>query len=654
MNLPGAIRKSFRVKIMLISIFFMLVACFALTGFFVHYQSVSLNDALIERGRLLARVLSHSAKVGIFSENRDLLRDPVDGTAEQQEVLGVSVFNAEGVLLCSSLKFQAESVVMDEKIGSELKERLGSSNIPTYESGPASIKVWSAVWSAPGYAKTESLFFKGAEFQKAPDVIGFINIELSREILKERLYGFLSTAVIMAIMATTIGSLLIFLVVKGITSPLNRLALGIRALGADGVAETVPADTEDEIGRLAAAFNELSESLRKKKAENYQLEMQLRQAQKLEALGTLAGGIAHDFNNVLSPIFGYTEMAMEDLSDNQALCSNLKQVLHAATRARELVRQILAFSRQNETQRTPIRMQVILKEALKLMRASLPTTIRITEQIDQGCGPVLADPTNIHQIVMNLCTNASYAMKEQGGELKVVLEEEPVERNSCASAPDLESGRYVVLCVGDTGVGMDDATLQRIFDPYFTTKPVGEGTGMGLAMVHGIAKGCGGAIRVESAPGKGTLFRIYFPRVEIDSASTDTIPVQSIQRGNEHVLLVDDEAQIAFMLKQMLEHLGYQVTVRTSSLEALEAFSAKPDYFDIVITDQTMPNMTGDILAAEVMRLRGDIPVILCTGFSEKITEVRAREKGIRALLTKPVLKQELAAAIRDALAGKM
>ncbi|MFP3999315.1 MAG: ATP-binding protein, partial [Desulfobacterales bacterium] len=436
-----------------------------------------------------------------------------------------------------------------------------------------------------------------------------------------------------------------------ITSPLNRLANAIKSLGKEGDAEPVKVDTQDEIGRLADAFNELSESLRKRKAENLQLEMQLRQAQKLEALGTLAGGIAHDFNNVLSPIFGYTEMAMEDSKEDDPLYRNLQQVLLAAGRARELVKQILAFSRQSDAQKAPLQIQLVLKEGIKLLRASLPSTIAITEQIDRNCGSVIADPTDIHRIVMNLATNAYHAMREQGGELNVVLEEKTLEEMEIRSLSlDLPAGRYARLGISDTGRGMDEDTLQRIFDPYFTTKPAGEGTGMGLSVVHGIVKGCRGDIRVKSETGKGTLFEIYLPQVEIDAPSESHICELPIPCGTEHVLLVDDEAQVACMLKQMLEQLGYGVTMHTDSLEALDVFAAAPDRFALIITDQTMPYMTGDELAEEAIRLRKDIPVILCTGFSEKISEQKAKNRGIRAFLMKPVLKRKMAVTIREVL----
>ncbi|MCF8037343.1 MAG: response regulator [Desulfobacteraceae bacterium] len=652
-----ALRRSFRAKVILISIFFMLITCLSLTGFFVYHQSASLNASLVERGGLLVRVLAHSARVGIFAENPELLENPVDGIARQKEVARVMVYNANGDLIYASADRQGASGPSDANssqnadIGEQLYEKLSASDSTVCFSSPDALQVWSGVFSVPDYAGTEALFFEENKPPEAKKVIGFIHLKIRKEKLNSQVYGFLFKSGLIAVLATAVASGLIFLVINNLMQPLNRLGRAIKALGEEDAAETIPVDTEDEIGRLAIAFNELSGSLRKRRAENFQLEMQLRQAQKLEALGTLSGGIAHDFNNVLSPIFGYTEMALEEIPENDRLYNNLQQVLQAAERARELVRQILAFSRQGESRRRPLHVQVVIKEALKLLRASLPSTIAITEEIDESCGPVFADPTNIHRIVMNLATNAYHAMQAQGGELKVALGEETLTGADISRLSlDLVPGRYVKLTMSDTGSGMDDETLQRIFDPYFTTKPLGEGTGMGLAMVHGIVKGCSADIRVRSKPGKGTLFQIYFPRAESDTDPDQYVESPLTPSGHEHILLVDDEVQVAQMLKQMLEHLGYCVTLFTDSRQALEDFAARPEAFDLIITDQTMPHMTGEDLAEEALRLHTDIPVILCTGFSEKITEEKAKSKGIRAFLMKPVLRQKMAETLRVVL----
>ncbi|MBW1740158.1 MAG: response regulator [Deltaproteobacteria bacterium] len=395
---------------------------------------------------------------------------------------------------------------------------------------------------------------------------------------------------------------------------------------------------------------ELTERKRAEEAKA-KLQAQLQQAQKMEAMGTLAGGIAHDFNNILFAILGFAEMTRDDMPEGSLARANLEEVITAAKRARDLVQQMLTFSRQVDQERKPLQIHLIVKEVLKLLRASLPTTIEIRQNIQSQSSTILADPTQIHQVMMNLCTNAYYAMRERGGVLEVSLSEIDVDLDAEALPQhlDMKPGPYVKLTVSDTGPGMEPAVLERIFDPYFTTKGLGEGTGMGLAVVHGIVKGHGGGITVHSKLGQGTTFHVYLPRFE-SAVAPEARTAEPIPKGKEHILFVDDEEQLVRMAHQALKRLGYEVTVRTSSVEALEAFRAQPDKFDIVITDQTMPNMTGIGLAKELLRIRPDIPIILCTGFSEAITPERAKAMGIREFIMKPIVTSDIAKSIRRVL----
>jgi PAS domain S-box-containing protein len=384
------------------------------------------------------------------------------------------------------------------------------------------------------------------------------------------------------------------------------------------------------------------------------LEVQFRQAQKMEAIGTLAGGIAHDFNNILSAVLGYTEMALEEPKINDRLRRCLEQVFKAGERARDLVKQILSFSRQIDERPRPLRISPIIKEVLKLLRASLPTTIKMRQDIQTEPDAVLADPTQIHQILMNLCTNAAHAMRGIKGELKVSLVPVNVEPpDELVIHHDLSSGRYLRLTVSDTGAGIDNEIIGRIFDPFFTTKELGEGTGLGLSVVYGIVKNYGGTITVQSEVGKGTEFNVYLPLLtEVEDKHEAKIE-SPIPGGKERILFVDDEAGLVELTTSKLRGLGYDVVGRTSSLEALELFRARPDSFDLVITDMTMPNMTGSELAQQLMRLRSDIPVILCTGFSEVITPEKARAIGVREFIMKPIVQRQIAEAIRRVLDEK-
>jgi signal transduction histidine kinase/ActR/RegA family two-component response regulator len=381
-------------------------------------------------------------------------------------------------------------------------------------------------------------------------------------------------------------------------------------------------------------------------------ERQMQQILKLQAIGTLAGGIAHDFNNLLFPIIGYAELAMDDAPEDSPVRQNMREILKAANRAKELVQQILTFSRQNSRQRKPIQVPAIVKEALRLLRASIPKTIEIVSDMDENCHAIMGDPTQIHQVIMNLCTNAYQAMQENGGIMEIRLAETHIGYEETVKRMGIKMGPHLHLMVKDDGVGMEHAVLERIFEPYYTTKPPGKGTGLGLAVIHGIVKNHGGFITVDSTPGKGSTFHVYLPILEEAEADVTVAAGLEEASGNERILLVDDEPQIVDMEKQILERLGYRVTARTSSAEALETFTQQPHQFDLIITDMTMPHMTGDRLARKIWETRPGIPVILCTGYNEMITEDKAIAMGIRRFLLKPVDKDELAATIRSAMSS--
>ncbi|PKN35059.1 MAG: hypothetical protein CVU61_05160 [Deltaproteobacteria bacterium HGW-Deltaproteobacteria-19] len=389
-------------------------------------------------------------------------------------------------------------------------------------------------------------------------------------------------------------------------------------------------------------------SLKRDITEEVKLESKLRQAQKMEAIGTLAGGIAHDFNNILGAMMGYTELARLKAADPQ-IHSYLDQVLKACNRSRDLVNQILTFSRQREQEKKPVTVTPIVKEAMKLLRSSCPSTVEIRQAYNVDRDIVLADPTQIHQVVMNLCTNAIHAMRDGEGILTVNLSQKEITVYDPFYDSELKEGPYVMLTVSDTGRGIDASVRNRIFDPFFTTKVPGEGTGLGLSVVYGIVKDHGGSISVESEPGKGSVFTISLPLIEADEpgAGRDAEPPP---KGKGRILLVDDEEPLAALGQEMLSSLGYDVSVRLSSRDALEAFRMNPARFDLVITDMTMPNMTGDHLAQEMLKIRPDLPIILTTGFSERITEEESKKLGIRVFVMKPVSLQALARAVQTAL----
>ena len=406
----------------------------------------------------------------------------------------------------------------------------------------------------------------------------------------------------------------------------------------------------EELDFVSSIAERLGRIIERKEAEKEKrkLEVQLRQSQKMESLGLLAGGIAHDFNNVLFSIMGYSELVSEELPEGSLTKNNLNEVLTAANRAKEMVQQILAFSRQSETEKKPVRVQSIVREAIKLLKSVIPATIVIRQNIDPDAGHVLADPTQIHQIIMNLATNAYHAMEKSGGTLELTLRQEETDDDDLNISSDIRSGTYIRLTMSDSGHGMSKAVMEKIFDPYFTTKEIGKGSGMGLAVVHGIVKNHGGAITVDSQPGKGSVFTIRLPAITEKPASKIRTRTELLF-GNETILLVDDDEAIVNMMGQMLERLGYQVKISFSPLEAFEMFQSKPDQFDLVITDMTMPQMTGDRFSEKLREVRSDIPVIICTGHSSLIDKEKAGIMGMFYVM-KPIAMSGIAKMIRKVL----
>ena len=383
--------------------------------------------------------------------------------------------------------------------------------------------------------------------------------------------------------------------------------------------------------------------------ETKRLETVLRQTQKMEAIGTLAGGIAHDFNNILSAVIGYSELALTEVEKDNRLYRYLEQILSAGMRAKDLVHQILVFSRQEEHEVKPLQIEPLVKEALKLMRSSLPATIEIHQQIDSDLDSVLADPTQIHRIIVNLCTNAAQAMEENGGQLTITLSQATLSQQDIRLHPDLSPGKYLKLSVQDTGQGIPQEIAEKIFEPYFTTKEKGKGTGLGLSVVHGIVANYGGAIYVYSERGYGTKFNVYLPAIKQHRLSIKPEEVK-LPTGSEHVLLVDDEPMLLEMGQLLLESLGYKVTVCDSGLAAVEIINRSPSDIDLVISDVTMPKMTGDQLAQKILQMRKDLPIILCTGHSSKVTDELVSKIGVKALAMKPLTKEVIALLVRKVL----
>jgi PAS domain S-box-containing protein len=388
--------------------------------------------------------------------------------------------------------------------------------------------------------------------------------------------------------------------------------------------------------------------------EKKQMEQRLVQSEKMEAIGTLAGGIAHDFNNILSGILGYAQLGKTNIDNPGKLSRHLEQIIKGSQRAAELVRQILTVSRQYEYEKKPLQICVVVKEVLKLIRATIPAFVEIREDIN--CESIiLADPSQIHQIIMNLCTNAYQSMPDTKGTLSVVLKNIKITEKDSFSGFDIKPGDFLKLEISDTGKGMDKHTLEKVFDPYFTTKEIGKGTGLGLALVHGIVQEHKGFIQVDSEPGKGSCFRIFFPVVEKKTESVTPMVSKTLKlsTGTESIMVVDDEKSIRCSTRELLEDCGYKVSVFLNGREAFDDFQRNPDKYDLIITDMTMPEMTGDILARKILEIKPGLPIILCTGYSDRITQDQVYKIGIMRYIQKPLINDDIAVIIRDVLDEK-
>jgi PAS domain S-box-containing protein len=413
----------------------------------------------------------------------------------------------------------------------------------------------------------------------------------------------------------------------------------------------VRGNANSHLGQPAVLLQIIDITKRKQAEESRgRLEVQLRQVQKMEAIGTLAGGIAHDFNNILAIIMPYCTMVQRQCQDRPQVLEYLDHIQKASERARNLVQQILTFSRKSRQERTNLRVQPIIKESLRFLRSAIPTTIEMVSEIDETVPPIVSDPTQVHQVLMNLCSNAEFAMRNRSGVLKVSLTEAVLDETGLTNFPKSSPGNFAKLSVSDTGAGMDEDTLKRVFEPFFTTKALGEGTGLGLAVVHTIVKDHRGSIQVSSKPGSGTVFHIYFPLAKEPQLPQSAFVPAIVPGHGEHILFVDDEKDVTSLVGQILVQLGYQVSAFNDPVAALKAFEASPRNFALLFTDLTMPGLTGIQLINKMRALRADIPVILATGFGEDKTQQAIKETGIKYVVTKPLTVMMYADLLQKAL----
>jgi hypothetical protein len=482
-----------------------------------------LTDTLIKNNLLLAGILAYNSRIGVFSENEELLKSPVGGIFQQEETMEVSIYNINRRLLMRQERFGMEDVKKPDKVNKKAEvetnifDKLKAVTSPFYLENENTMEFWAPVVASSGHRTAESLFVENKLLTEKKRIIGFVRITVGKSTLNKSLGTLLVKSVLIGIIFLIAGSGIMYFTIKRIVNPLKKLIESVQTLGKGNFGEKVPVETEDEIGKLAVAFNEMSESLMKREAEKSQLEEQLTQAQKMEAIGTLAGGIAHDFNNILGVVVGYAQTLLLTNPGKAELDHSLKEIFQAGMHANDLVKQILTFSRQGNQKRNPMLIKPIVEEVLKMMRTTLPYNVEIRCNLKAGLSPVLCDPTQIYQVLVNLCTNAGHSMIDGGGVLEVKLDEVKIDAEHTELSIDIQPGRYQIMTVTDTGHGMDYAIRKRIYDPFFTTKAPGMGTGMGLSVVHGIVKSHGGKINCYSELGKGTTFEVFFPTIREES-----------------------------------------------------------------------------------------------------------------------------------------
>lgn len=642
------LRKKFGIKIFALFTIFTFVISFAFTAFFIHHESRSLTDTLIKKGKLLAKILAHNSRIGVFSENEELLKDPVDGIFQQEGVLEVLVFNMEGKLLKKEKRpgISPHKIAVKDNKRSRIKifEQLKATLSPFYFEDDKTLKFWSPVISGSRYSMEESLYFEEEPSQPKDRVIGFVRIMVDKELLNKQLNDLLLKGIMIGLIFLAVGSGVIYLMAKGITRPLNRLIEGVKTLGRGGVVKRVPVETKDEIGRLAHAFNTMYKSLKRREAEKQQLEEQLRHAQKLEAIGTLAGGIAHDFNNILTVIQSSAQLISMDLDSAHPHYELVEEIEARTQIAAHLTQQLLGFARGGKYEIKIFN----LNDEVQASATAFGRTkkeINIHFNLQEDLPPIQADVGQIEQVLINLYVNAAQAMPDGGD----IFLETRIMTNKDIKGKHfrIEPGNYILLSVKDTGLGMDKETQARIFEPFFTTRRMGRGTGLGLASVYGIIKSHKGHIEVESQLGRGTTFKIYLP-VSKKKITEPAKTARKMSTGTETILVVDDEDPVLKVSVRALHRMGYTVLEAKGGHEAVEIYKANKDKIDLVILDMVMPDMGGGKVYDRLKAINQDIKVLLCSGYSIDGQASKILERGCNGFLQKPFDMKELSGRIRE------
>ncbi len=646
------LREKFSIKVFVTFTIFFFIISSSFTVFFYYQQSKALTNTLIKNSELLAGVLAYSVRLGVLSENKDLLRDAVEGIFQQENVLGVSVFNLQKNLLRKLKKYrvtdQQTSAPEDEKVPGNVIASFRQDQPLFWLKGKDSMELWSPVITVAGYASEEDLVLGERPSKKRELIIGFAKLTIDKIELKKRLNILLLKSILIGFVFWSIGSLLIFIMTRQITTPLKRLTAGVHTLGIGGVVSEVGVETGDEIGKLADAFNTMLDALKKREAEKEQLQEQLRHAQKMEAIGTLAGGIAHDFNNILTAIMGFGGLIQMKIPKESPISSHVEQILESAQKAASLTKNLLAFSRKQLSAPKPLNLNESISNLKKLLGRLIKEDIEFKVELGKNDLIVMADQGQLDQVFMNLVTNAKDAMPK-GGVLTITTGAVQLPPHIVVTSQPRNSGGYALISVTDTGIGIDEKTKEKIFDPFFTTKEVGKGTGLGLSMIYGIVKQHDGYIDVKSEVGKGTTFNIYLPLIDSTFEKQKEKASRPLKRGTETILVADDDPAVASLVKKILEEFGYKVLEARDGENAIEQFLKHKDDIHLLLLDVIMPKKNGKEAYDAIREIKPEIKAVFISGYSAEIIDEQAIIAGLH-FIGKPVSPEELLFKIREVL----
>jgi len=650
-SLKAYFSEHFSARIFLTFSALIIIISLAFTLFFFRKQSIALTEQAEIKGELLASLLAHNARLGVFTENPDLLGEPIKGLLENRDLHSIAIYTADGKVLLVLNQPDAALSPGAEKWDAGIGRKLGPSTPALHFRNNDDFVFWTrVVLKSPAVDKND-IYANVAPPGESEQTIGFVRIVMDGRPLQKSLNALLLESILIGIAFLMIGSVISYIISGKITKPLNRLTEGVDSFGREGKYQAVSIETNDEIGNLATAFNNMVDSLKKREAENKELEEQLRHSQKMEAIGTMAGGIAHDFNNMLMVINGFSTLLKLEFDEGSRPWSHADQIIAAGEKAAILTQRLLAFTRKQIISPRPINLDENVRNIGKMLARLVTEDIELRFHLDAAERVVMADPGQLDQTLMNLVTNARDAMPN-GGVITITTGVVKLDDDFVKRYPQVIREDYLLLTVNDNGVGISDAVREKIFDPFFTTKEVGKGTGLGLSMVYGIVKQHDGIIEVDTDAGKGTSFKIYLPLIEMVLDQQERkMPV--LLRGNAETILVaeDDQAVLSFLLGVLQEN-GYSVVTATNGEDAVQKFIEFQDTVRLVLLDVIMPRKNGREIYDEIIKIRPDIKVLFMSGYTNDVIDWKdARKEGI-SLLAKPLQADELLEKLREALTG--